>query len=375
MSSLPSLRFAAGMAGAPANRDSGIIASGMDLTFFAIVIMGGWVVAIAAAGLVMVLRPGGVAIRLAGAGGATGAPTGPREEILLGGDAEVLGNVRGRVEGVQLRPESRELQTVEISTGLGLETELVPATAIVSADGRVLRLAERWAEASDNAPNNALSLKADATVVSAEGKRLGKLQLVCFDPGSRLVTALVVAGRGTPERRLVAIDRVKEAAPDRIVTDLKAADWTKLPPFATDWEIKQAVTEQLMDDPRLRAVQRSITVDVHDQVVTLEGYVTDQSEVEEVARIIRSVPGVLQVDRKLVTDADLARAVTEAIARNSAASAAGVTVNAHYGTVDITGAAPDRATARAVERVASQVPGVQVVHNMVAVRGPAAVPS
>jgi osmotically-inducible protein OsmY len=334
--------------------------------------MGGWVVAIAAAGLVMVLRPGGVAVRLAAAKSATGAPTGPRDEILLGGDAESLGNVRGRVDAVRLQPESRELQSIELATGLGLETQSVPATAILSADGQALRLAERWPEASVEATTDGLTLRADATVVSSEGKRLGKLRLVCFEASSRVVTALVVAGSGTPERRVVAIDRVKEAGPDRIVTDLRAADWTKLPPFATDWEIKQAVTEQLVADPRLRAVQRSITVDVNDQVVTLEGYATDQSEVEEVARIVRSVPGVLQVDRKLVTDADLARAVTEAIARDRAASAASVDVNAHYGTVDITGEAPDRATVRAIERVVSQVPGVQVLHNVVGVRRPTA---
>jgi osmotically-inducible protein OsmY len=371
MSSWLSLRFAIGTAPL-GNRDSGIIASGMDLTFFAILIMGGWVVAIAAAGLVMVLRPGGAAIRLAAASGATGASTGPRDEILLGGDAESLGNVRGRVEAVQLRPGSRELQSIELATGL--ETQLVPATAILSADGQVLRLAERWTEPSEEAQAAGLTLRADATVVSVEGKRLGKLRLVCFEPDSRMVTALVVARRGT-EQRLLAIDRVKQAGPDQVVTDLRAADWAKLPLFATDWEIKQALTEQLIEDPRLRAGQRSMTIDVQDQVVTLRGYVTDQSEAEEVARIIRSVPTVLRVDRKLVTDADLARAVAAAIARDRAASAASVSVNAHYGTVDIIGEATDRATVRAIERVASQVPGVQVLHNMVAVRKPAGLAS
>jgi len=357
------------------NHDSGIIASGMDLTFFAIVIMSAWVVAIAAAGLVMVLRPGGASIQLAGTGGANaGTPTGPRDEILLGGDAEVLGNIRGRVEAVQLRPQSRELQTIELGTGLGLETQTVPAAAILSADGQVVHLAERWSEPSAETKSDGLALRADATVLSAEGKRLGKLRLVCFEPGSRLVTALVVAGRGM-EQRLLAIDRLKEAGPDGIMTDLRVADWTKLPPFATDWEIKQAINEQLTADPQLRGVQRSITIDVRDQVVTLDGYVTDQAGVEEVARIIRSVPGVLRVDRRLVTDADLTRAVTQAIARDRAASAARVSVNAHYGTVDITGEVPDQTTARAIETVAGQVPGVQVLHNMVAVRKPAGLAS
>jgi len=342
----------------------------MDLTFFAIVIMGGWVVAIGAAGLVMVLRPGGAAIRIAGASAAAGAPTGPREEILLGGDAEVLGNVRGRVETVQLRPETRELQSIGLATGL--ETQTVPETAILSADGRVVRLTESWIESPDGSDGKAATLRRDMAVKGTDGKRLGRLRLVGFDRASGKVTALVIAGRGTPSQRLVPMDRVREVGPSGVVLDLRSSDWMKLQPFATDWEIRQAVMDQLEADPQLRIAQRSISVDVEDQVVTLRGYATDSSQTEQVARLIRSIPGVLQIDRKLITDEDLSRAVTEVIRRNLATSAAKVQVSAHDGTVDITGEAPDRATARAVDRVASQVPGVQVVHNAVAVRGPAA---
>ena len=338
----------------------------MDLTFFAIVIMGGWVVAMVAAGLAMVLRPGGVGVRFAIGGGPADAPTGRRDEILLGGDAEVLGNLRGRVEAVQLPPDSRELSTIELATGLGLETQLVPATAILAADGRVLRLAESWVEPPAGSDAQAVSLRRDVAVNGIDGKRLGRLKLVCFDPASRRATALVIAGRGDPSLRLLPIDQVKEAGPDRVITDLPGRDWTKLQPFATDWEIRQAVMDRLTADPAFRVVQRSISIDVQDQVVTLRGYVADDSQMEQLARLVRSVPGVLQIERNVITDDDLARMVTEAIRRDAAASAAQAQVKAHDGTVDITGEAPDRVTARAVERVAAQVPGVQVVHNMVA---------
>jgi len=343
----------------------------MSLTLAAILIMGGWVVVIVAAGLVMSLRPGGVAVRFAPAG-APVALTGRREAILLGGEAEVLGNVRGTVQAVQLRPENRRLQDLELATGLGLEERQVPAGAILSADGRVVRLAEGWTESPDGSSPDAARLRRDMVVRSADGKRLGRLRLVCFDQASGMVTALVVAGRGTPSLRSLPIDRVREAGPNGIVTDLPSRDWPQLPPFATDWEIKQAFTEQLMADPKLRDVQRSVTIDVQDQVVTVRGYVSDQSEAEAVARIIRSVPGVMQVERKLITDDDMARAATEAIRSDPATRAADVQVSAHHGTVDISGIAPDPATARRIELVASQVPGVAVVHNMVAVRRPTA---
>ena len=295
-------------------------------------------------------------------------PTGRRDEILLGGEAEVLGNVRGTVRAVQLGPENRRLQDLELSTGLGLEERQVPSNAILSADGRVVRLAEGWSESPDASSTDGASLRRDMVVRSADRKRLGRLRLVCFDRASGTVTGLVVAGGGKPDLRLVPIERVREAGPNGIITDLPKGDWARLPTFATDWDIKQAFTDQLMSDPALRALQRSVTIDVQDQVVTLRGYVADQSEAEQVARVIRSVPGVMQVDRKLITDDDMARAVTGAIRSDPASRAAEVQVSAHHGTVDITGVAPDRAAVRRIESVASQVPGVQVVHNMVAVR-------
>lgn len=337
----------------------------MDLTLAAIIIMGGWVILIVAAGLFMSLRPGGVAVPFAPAG-APLTMTGPREEILLGGEAEVFGNVRGRVQGVQLAAGNRRLQDIALATGLG-EEQQVPADAILSADGRVVRLRE-WTDSPDGSTAGAAMLRRDMWVRSIDGKRLGRLRLVCFDPATDTVIALVVAGSGAPSLRSLPIDRVREAGPNGIVTDVKRDDWAKLQPFATDWEIKQAFAERLVADPKLRAVQRTIAIDVQDQVVTLRGYVGDQSEAEQVARLIRSVPGVMQVDRRLITDDELAKAVSDAIRRGPATSAAEVQVSAHHGTVDLTGASPDRAAASQIESLASQVPGVQVVHNMVAIR-------
>jgi osmotically-inducible protein OsmY len=343
----------------------------MDLNLAAIIIMGGWVVLIVAAGLVMSLRPGGVAVRFAPAGAPLDGWTGRREEILLGGEADELGNVRGRVQSVQLQPENRRLQHIELATG-GLEARQVPASAILSADGRVVRLAEGWDESPDRSDAEAATLRRDMAVKSADGKRLGRLKLVCFDPASGTVTALVIAGRGTPSLRLLLIDRVKEAGPNGILTDLRRDDWTQLPGFATDWDIKQAFMDRLAADSALQALQRSITVDVHAQVVNLQGYVADRSQAEQVEQLSKSVPGVMHVDLKLITDDDLTRAVNDAIRDDPASAAAEVQVSAHQGTVDITGTAPDRATARRIETVASEVPGVQVVHNMVAVPRPAA---
>jgi len=338
----------------------------MDLTLAAVIIMGGWVIAIFAAGLVLVLRPGGAVVQLAPSTATTSGSSGRRDEILLGGVAEVFGNFRGTVRGVQLRPDNRQLQDIELATGL--EAEPVPATAILSSDGQVLQLADGWPEQPPDSPGTqTATLRENATVVSAEGKRLGKLRLVCFDNASRTVTGLVVAGRGTPSRRQLPIERVMAAGPDRIMTTVKAADWTTLQPFATDWEIRQAVLQRLTADPALEALTRALSIDVEDQRVRLQGYAPSDAQAQRVAQAIRSIPEVAALDLDLVTDEGLGRAVRDALARDAATSGARLQVNAHFGTIDIAGDVPDRATARAIDRVVSQVPAVQVLHNMVAI--------
>ena len=338
----------------------------MDLTLAAIIIMGGWVIAIFVAGLVMVLRPGSVAVRLTPAG-AAGSATGRRDEILLGGDAEVFGNYRGRVRGVQLRPDNRQLLDVELA--VGLEEEAVPASAILFADGQVLQLADGWSDVPpDGRATETARLRENATVFAADGKRLGKLRLVCFDDASRTVTGLVIEGRGTPSRRLLSIDRVTAAGPDRITTTIGASEWNTLQPFATDWEIRQSVLQLLTADPTVEALTRSVQIEVEDQRVQLRGYATDDAQAQRVAQVVRSVPEVAELDLDLITDNGLARAVREALARDPATSAAQLQVSAHLGTVDVSGEVPDRSLARRIDAVASQVPGVQVLHNVVSVR-------
>jgi osmotically-inducible protein OsmY len=340
----------------------------MDLNLAAVIIMGGWVVAIVAAGLALSLRPGGVNVPLSKSAGGPAVPTdGWRYEIPLGGEAQVFGNFRGRVRSVQLLPRTRVIDTIELSNGL--EQLTVPVNAIQVADGKVVSLAEEWPEPPlDEPPADAPVLREDAAVVSAEGKRLGTLKVVCYEPSSSQVTALAVEGRGTPPRRLVPFDRVASIGPYRIATDIHAGDWTSLPGYATDWDIEQEALSRFRSDESLDSARRGVQVEVEDQRVRLGGYVADRSQAEHVAQLVRSIPGVLQVDLKLLTDEELARAVSDAIAKDPTTAAARIQVSARAGTVDITGEVPDRLTARRIDGLAIRVPGVLVVHNLVSAR-------
>jgi osmotically-inducible protein OsmY len=206
-------------------------------------------------------------------------------------------------------------------------------------------------------------------VTSVEGKRLGKLRLVSFDPGSREVKALVVEGSGGPASlRLVPTERVSTVGPDGIATDIKRAAWPTLDAYASDWDLRQTITEKIADDGVLRPFARSINIDVQDQRVRLRGYVATQDQVDRAARITRSVPGVLSIERSIVSDDALAETVARAIGQNPRTTRAQVQVTAHLGVIDIAGEVADAAVMKAIEQVATQVPGVQAVHNVVAIR-------
>jgi osmotically-inducible protein OsmY len=332
----------------------------VNLTLAAIVILSVWVIAIVAAGLVLTLRPGGAGVRFAAPTSAAPA-NGERQEILLGGSADALGNPRGRVRAVQVRADTRQLIAVELGGGL-LENDAVPAGAIVEADGQVLSLADRSEELPVDPPSNAAELRANSAVVDADGKRVGRLRLVCFDQTSGMVTALVMDSRD--DQRLVPMERVVEAGPERIVTDLHARDIASLQPFATDWDLRQQIQDQLGND---REVQRSLRIDIRDQRVRVRGYVVDRAQADRVRDLLGKIRGILELDVDLLTDADLARAIQDALAHDQLAAQAQVDVTARTGIVDITGAAPDLPTARRIETVARQVDGVEVVHNMVTV--------
>jgi len=342
----------------------------MDLNLAAVVFMGGFVLAIVAAALLLAFRPEGGTVTISAAGPAAPDAAGRRDEILLGGETDALGTPSGRVQAVLVQPATLEIQALAVSRGAGLlEDQLVPANAILAADGQTVYLAETWTPAAPEEAAGAVPLGQGATVLGADSKRLGKLQVVCFDRESKVVTAMAVAGsRDGSSLRLVPVERVQRAGPNRIVTTVPAAEWAALQPYASDRTIRQAVLDQLAADLVLKPFVPSLAVDVRDQQVRLRGYVSDRAQAERAAQLAAVVPGALHVDQQIVSDDDLARAVNQAIGQDPTTAAARVQVRSRFGRVEIGGSAPDAQTVRAIEDVAIRVPGVQAVHNLTVVR-------
>ena len=340
----------------------------MDLNTAAVIFMGGYVLVIVVAGLILSLRPGGgtVPLNLSGPSGPGG---GCGRSILLGGDVEAMGNFRGRVESVLVASRGGRLEAITLASAGGLvEGERVPAGAIESADGLRLQIREPWIEVEADGQGPVVSFHRGAAVLGPSGRRLGTLRLVCFDSESGLVRGLIAAsGRRSAREVFVPVQHVKAAGQERVVTDLQRDQWAGLQPYATDESIRGAVLDRLEQDPTVRPFARSLKVEVQDQRVKLSGFVRTQGEAEKAAEVARSVPGVLAVDRGVRSDEDLASAVREAISRDLGTSGSEVEVRSVFGQVDIVGQVRDRQALRRIETAASRVPGVLVMHNLVTV--------
>jgi osmotically-inducible protein OsmY len=337
----------------------------MDLNVFAVLFMGGYVVAVVAAGLVLALRPGGGSVRLSTAT-RPATSDGPRDEIVLGTEAEALGVPRGAVEAVHVRPDNLQIVALALASGNGLlDSITIPASALVSADGHTVHLAERWDDSQDRLSETNIRLRRGMPVRSIDRRRRGRLHAVCLDRGSLAVTALATAARGAKVSRLIPIERVREVGGGGIITDVTAGEWASLPVFRTDRDLEEAVMDQLAADPALAPFRRSLTVDVHDQVVYLRGHVVDRDQAYSAAALARSTPGALRVVQGIVNDADLVEAVQRALSADPGTSSARVQVRSRLGQVQITGEA-DPATARNLQAVARRVPGVEAVYNYAA---------
>lgn len=337
----------------------------MDLNLAAVLFMGGYVVVIVAAGLILSLRPGAGVTPLAAIDAVVG---GRGRVIVLGGDVEALGNFRGHVQSVELDRTGRLVAIILGSGGGLIEGGRVPANAILSSNGQVLQISEPSAEPPSDGSANLVTLQPNAAVVSVEGKRLARLRMICIDRDAGLVTGLIAVGGARHGRTVrVPIDRVKAAGPERVVTNLRADEWASLQDFATDQAIREAVLQRLAEDPATEPVVRSLTVVVEDQRVKLGGYVRTPTEAEQAAAVARSVPGVLAVERATRTDEDLVRAVRDAISRDLGASATSLDVRSEFGQIDILGRVGDRQALRRIEAAVKAVPGVLVMHNFTTV--------
>jgi hypothetical protein len=108
---------------------------------------------------------------------------------------------------------------------------------------------------------------------------------------------------------------------------------------------------------------------VRDGVVILSGYVSTAANKRRAERAARNVPGVLEVENRIVIDEEVVAAVAAALGRDERTRGKHIFVSARHGVVALNGDT-DSAEARATaEEVAAGVPQVRGIVNYIRAPG------
>ena len=143
----------------------------------------------------------------------------------------------------------------------------------------------------------------------------------------------------------------------------------------TDEEIQRDVLEELKWDSRVQP--NEIGVAVKDGIVTLTGWVDSYLKKRAAEEAAHRVPGVKAVANDIEvrlpvfakrTDADLAKAVLEALQRDAALPAGKLDVTVSHGWVTLKGEVDYAFQKRDAERAVERIAGVKGVTNLIMIR-------
>jgi osmotically-inducible protein OsmY len=216
-------------------------------------------------------------------------------------------------------------------------------------------------------------------VVGSDGRPLGKLEGIRYDPATRQPAYLLVRFPGFfglgAVTRLVPAAWVRDVAPDQIRVAATRDTFAGCPPLRADVDIREDVLAAIEQVSVLRPFRLAIQVDVKDGIVELSGHVRNKEHRRLAEAAARSVPGVLDVRNALYDDDTLTYRVADALTRDDETRLAHLRVSCYLGTVRLDGTVPSEAARQKATELARSVPGVRAVDNGAVVSAEAPAPA
>lgn len=134
------------------------------------------------------------------------------------------------------------------------------------------------------------------------------------------------------------------------------------PIYRADSEIQEEIWQAMWKEETIRAVDiHDISVDVENGQACLSGHVSKEGNVQRIADIAWSVPGIIAVHNHLVSDHDLSLQIAQALGDDECTRLYVIPVCSFHGWVMLGGRVPDRHIQRAAEAAAASVPAVRGV--------------
>jgi osmotically-inducible protein OsmY len=134
----------------------------------------------------------------------------------------------------------------------------------------------------------------------------------------------------------------------------------RLPEYRDDADIQRDVQQALFDDAQLRRTAwPTLRVDARVGVVTLRGHVLRRSERAQAEALASRVRGVVGLRSRLVSDDDLAAAISEALEQHPGTTGNSIQVRATLGVVLLAGTPVSAEVQSAALEATAAVPGVR----------------
>lgn len=206
-------------------------------------------------------------------------------------------------------------------------------------------------------------IKLSGGTVSQGGKRLGKLALLSFNADTRALWRLVI-DRGLGGEVVIpasAIDQITDGGVT--LTTPAGGSGVTLTPYRPDQELREDAIKAIEDYGRLRVDIEGVNVTATDGIIWLRGFVSSDLNRRLMGDLVSQIHGLGELHNELVTDPELASAISRALARDPRTAEEHIGVYPTLGRVKLRGAVRTAAAREAAEQIASSARGVGEVSN------------
>jgi len=295
----------------------------------------------------------------------------PLLQVHFGSPANATDDTLGKVVQVFVHPETWQISYLMVQRGLVMKKRLTfPIELVTEArvDSTQFSLSVDDLLQKAQAPKHDLLLLKEHLPVESGSEKLGGLSALFFDRETYRLTHLVIHRHALAGGEvLLDVGQLAVLLADRLEVKVPVKEFAMLPHYRPDSELAEAVRQSIWDYARLRIDIEAVTVLVQCNEVWLTGHVssdTNRRLMEDQTSLVRGVRGI---HNELVADTDLAMEVAAALSKHAQTRGQPIGVYPQLGEVHLRGLVPTEQVKQVAEEVALTLPGVESVHNEMAV--------
>lgn len=286
----------------------------------------------------------------------------PVIKFRFGADVRDAEGAGGTLTSVVLHAETHAIVGLGVRFGAFSRPVYALVEAVSAATARSVELNITRAEIEkDGLQLEGVKLSGGA--VSQHGKRLGKLAQVSFNADTRALWRLVI-DRGLGGEVVISASAVDQISTSGVALMTPAdGSGVTLTPFRPDPELREDVIKAIEDYGRLRVDMEGVNVTATDGIVWLRGFVSSDLNRRLMGDLVSQVHGLGELHNELITDPELASAISRALARDPRTAEEHIGVYPTLGRVKLRGAVRTAVAREAAEQIANSAPGVGEVSN------------